>query len=134
VKKPSYVVDSCALLGYLQNESTADQVEALLDEAALDKATLHLSTINLGEIAYIVEHRHGEAYRQRALNVLATFPIRLEEATLDRVMAAAHVKAHHTISYADAFAVALAQELEAAVVTADPEFERVGSLVEVFWL
>jgi len=112
----------------------ADQVEALLDEAAQDKASLHLSTINLGEIAYIVERRHGVAYCQRALNRLATFPIQLEEATLDRVMAEAHVKAHHTISYADAFTVALAQELEAPVVTGDPEFEQVASLVGVFWL
>ena len=112
----------------------ADQVEALLDEADLDKATLHLSTINLGEIVCIVERRHGRASCQKALDVLATFPLQLEQATLDRVLAAAHVKAHHRISYADAFAVALAQELEAAVVTTDPEFQGAALLVDVLWL
>jgi predicted nucleic acid-binding protein len=49
-------------------------------------------------------------------------------------MAAARLKARHTISYADAFAVALAQELGAPVVTGDREFEHVESLVEVLWL
>jgi len=50
------------------------------------------------------------------------------------VLAAARLKARHAISCADAFAAALAQELEAPVVTADREFEQVESLVEVLWL
>jgi len=49
-------------------------------------------------------------------------------------LAAAHVKAHHPISYADAFAVALAQEMDASVVTGDPEFECVEELIPVVWL
>ena len=51
-----------------------------------------------------------------------------------RVIAAAHVKARHPVSYADAFAVALAQELKAVVVTGDPEFKKVEPLVSVLWL
>jgi predicted nucleic acid-binding protein len=43
-------------------------------------------------------------------------------------------KARYTISYADAFAAALAQELRAPLVTADLEFEQVESHVEVLWL
>jgi len=51
-----------------------------------------------------------------------------------RVLAAAHIKAHYPLSYADAFAVALAQELDATVVTGDPEFKTAESLVPVLWL
>ena len=134
MKKPRYVLDSYALLSYLRGESTADQVEALLGEAARGKATLHLSTISMGEVAYIVERRHGVVACQEALDRLATFPIQLQDATLDRVLAAAQWKARHAISYADAFAMALARELEASVVTGDPEFAHVESLVEVLWL
>lgn len=112
----------------------ADQIEALLGEAAQGNADLHLSTISLGEIAYVVERRHGVAACQETLDRLATFPIQLQDVTLDRVLAAARLKARHAISYADAFAAALAQELEAPVVTADREFEQVESLVEVLWL
>jgi len=44
------------------------------------------------------------------------------------------VKARNTISYADAFAVALAQELGAAIVTGDKGFEQVEELVTVEWI
>jgi predicted nucleic acid-binding protein len=134
VKKPKYVLDSYALLAYLQDESTADRIEALLGEAAQASADLHLSTISLGEIAHVVERRHGVTACQETLDRLAAFPIQLQDATLDRVLAAARLKARYAISYVDAFAAALAQELEAPLVTADREFEQVESLVEVLWL
>jgi predicted nucleic acid-binding protein len=65
---------------------------------------------------------------------IARLPIQLVEVTLDRVSAAAYVKMHHAISYVDAFAIALAQELDATVVTGDPEFRQVESLVQIGWL
>ena len=48
----------------------------------------------------------------------------------------AHIKAHYPVSYADAFAVALAQEMDGPVVTGDPEFKRVEDegLISVVWL
>lgn len=44
------------------------------------------------------------------------------------------MKARHAVSYANAFAVALAQEAGGRVVTGDPEFERVEVLVPVRWI
>jgi predicted nucleic acid-binding protein len=44
------------------------------------------------------------------------------------------IKAQCAISYADAFVVVLAQELEATIVTADPEFQKVKSLTSIQWL
>ena len=61
-------------------------------------------------------------------------PIDILDATRERVFAAAHVKAHYRLSYADAFAVAAAQELGGIVLTGDPEFTAVQSLVRVEWL
>jgi predicted nucleic acid-binding protein len=134
VKKPRYVLDSYALISYLQDEATADRIEALLGDSVQGRVKLYLSTISLGEFSYIAERRYGADARQDALDRLATFPIQLQEATLERVLAAARLKARYAISYADAFAVALAQELEAPVVTGDREFEQVESLVDVLWL
>jgi len=65
---------------------------------------------------------------------LSSFPVEFEDATMERILAAAHVKAHHAISYADAFAVSLAQEFDATIATGDPEFKQVESLVHVLWL
>ena len=134
MKKPRYVLDSYALLGYLRNEPVAERVEALLGDAAQGHTELYMSTINLGEISYIVERRRGAVACQEALERLEVFPIQLQDATLERVLAAARLKARYAISYADAFAVALAQELGAPVVTGDREFEQVESLVDVLWL
>ena len=48
--------------------------------------------------------------------------------------ASAHVKANHTLAYADPFAAALARDLNGQVVTGDPEFRDVESLVSVRWI
>jgi predicted nucleic acid-binding protein len=40
----------------------------------------------------------------------------------------------HSVSFADAFAIALAQESAATVVTGDPEFKEVEKLIPVLWL
>ena len=64
---------------------------------------------------------------------LRDLPITFFEASEERILAAAWIKASHAISYADSFAVQLAQELKAALVTGDPEFEVVKDL-QVLWL
>jgi len=65
---------------------------------------------------------------------LDQLPLRVLPADREAVLAAAHVKANHRLSYAGAFAVATAQALGATVLTGDPEFASVGSLVSVEWL
>ena len=60
--------------------------------------------------------------------------LRILGATRRRVLAAAHLKANHSISYADAFAAGLAQEFDAALVTGDPEFRGLGRSLRVAWL
>ncbi|MGA9350144.1 MAG: type II toxin-antitoxin system VapC family toxin [Anaerolineae bacterium] len=134
MKKPSYVVDSYALMAYLGDEVGAEQVKTLLRQAQGDDAIIYLSLINLGEVAYIIERRYGSERLQEVLAILAQLPINPIEASFELVLAAAHVKAQHAVSYADTFAIALAQEKGAPVVTGDPEFKKVEHLVQVVWL
>ncbi|RPI25203.1 MAG: hypothetical protein EHM61_14995 [Acidobacteria bacterium] len=49
---------------------------------------------------------------QRTLAAVDQLPLQMEPANRATVLAAAQVKAHHRISYADAFAVVTAQEHE----------------------
>ncbi|MEW5989188.1 MAG: PIN domain-containing protein [Chloroflexota bacterium] len=44
------------------------------------------------------------------------------------------MKAAYPLSYADAFAAALAQELKATLVTGDPEFRPLIALIAIEWL
>ena len=49
-------------------------------------------------------------------------------------LAAAWLKAEYPISYADAFAASLAQELGASLVTGDPEFKKIKQNLSLIWL
>jgi len=129
-----YVLDSFAMLALLQLEAGADQVAALLREAEQETSRVLMSLISLGEVAYIIERRWGETRLRNFLAYANEAPIEIAPVDQDRVFAAAHIKAHYSISYADAFAVALTQELEATVVTGAPEFRAVEGLVSVQWL
>ena len=131
---PVFVLDTFALLAYLQDETGASRVETLLENAAKDKCRLCISIINLGEMLYIIERREGVARTQDALALIRQLPLQILPADEQAVFAAAHIKASHTLSYADAFAVASAIQEKAVVVTSDPEFETVASLVTVEWL
>ncbi|MBT3258675.1 MAG: type II toxin-antitoxin system VapC family toxin [Deltaproteobacteria bacterium] len=134
MKKPGYVLDSFAVLAYFQAETGGIKVKDILKKASSGKALAFLSVLNLGEIIYITERRLGRDTAESTLGDILRLPIQLAEAGMDRVLDAAHIKAHHAISYADAFAVSLARELNATIVTADPEFKKVQSLANILWL
>ncbi len=83
---------------------------------------------------YATERERGIEEATNRLADVRRPPITLVGVTEQRVLAAAHVKAKHAVSYADAFAIALAQELNAAIVTGDPEFQSVEKIVDILWL
>lgn len=130
----SYVFDSFALLAYLADEPGADIVREVIEYGQRQEGSVWMSVINLGECLYIVEREEGLTAAHRAIAAIRQLPIKEVAADRERTFAAAHIKAHHKLSFADAFAVALAQEKRATVVTGDPEFKHVESLVPVLWL
>ncbi len=127
-----FVLDAHALLVLLQKEKGQERVAELITQAQSGNASLHLSLINWGEISYITERERGEAFADELMRDLEKLPIGLAEVNRARVKSAVHIKAHYPVSYADAFAIALAQELGAAVVTGDPEFKAVEKVVSIF--
>jgi tRNA(fMet)-specific endonuclease VapC len=129
-----YILDSYALLAYLAGEAGAPRVREILLECARGQSQACLSLINLGEVLYITEREVGLVKAQEALAAVEQLPLEVLPATRDAVLAAAHVKARFRVSYADAFAVATAQERGGVAVTGDPEFEAVMDLVQVQWL
>lgn len=128
------VLDSYALLALLNDEPGAARVEDLLRLAEAGEVELSLSVINLGELAYIVERRWGPEKLRAVLAYVEETKIELVAADQPRVLAAAHIKAQNPLSYADAFAAALTQELDAALLTGDPEFEAISSQITIEWL
>jgi predicted nucleic acid-binding protein len=95
-----------------------------------------MSVVNAGEVFYQLVRRLGLRQANLFWSQLerGTIPIRLVTATTARVERAARLKAQSRISYADAFAVTLAQELGIAIVTGDPEIRALTPAVAVEWL
>jgi ribonuclease VapC len=130
----AYVLDSFALLAYFQSEPGSPRIKAVLTQAEKQQAQVYLSIINYGETVYIIEREKGLTAAQQLIAAIDQMPINVVEADRKLTFAAAHIKARHPVSYADAFAVALAQTLNAIVLTGDPEFHTVEQLVTVEWL
>jgi ribonuclease VapC len=92
---------------------------------------VYLSIINLGEIAYILERNYGAEEANQTIADIRQLPITIVQAGENRVMAAARLKANYRMSYADAFAAAAAEEMQAILITGDPELISLQGIIQV---
>ncbi len=134
IDRLTYILDSFALLAYLEKEAGGEDVRSILRRAESGQADIWLSIVNYGEVLYITERERGIMATHKAIATVDQLPIRVADADRGLTFAAAHVKAHYAVSYADAFAIALARSSGGQVVTGDPEFKKVESLVRVEWI
>ncbi len=97
-----------------------------------------ISASNAGEVyCQLLRHQGSDAAESFWVDAASgNVPFRLYSATDARVRRAAALKARHRLAYADAFAVALAQEMRAPLVTGDPEIRVVAEEagIELHWL
>lgn len=134
VKAASFVMDTFAMLAHFQAETGGDSVKELLQRAEDGEISLFMSLINVGEMVYIVAREDGRERAEEMLEDLRSLPITFQEATEQRILAASWLKSTYPISYADAFAASLAQELDAPLVTGDPEFKTIKTGLSLLWL
>lgn len=111
------VLDSSAMLAYLNNETGGAIVSAHLLDA---DTTCFAHVMNLCEVFYIAERRGGKSVAERAVHTLAQAGV-VERSDIDTPFwqAVASLKAKGSIALPDCFCVCLAQRLGATVVTAD---------------
>jgi predicted nucleic acid-binding protein len=126
-----YVLDSYAVLVYMQREPGWERVKELLVGTAARQVELYMSVINLVEVKY----RVARVSKNRHLDfgAIDALPITRLSADqyVDRVI---DLKADYPVPLADCFAAAAAMERNCPVVTGDPEFKRFQGIVEVEWL
>ena len=127
-----YVLDAWALLALLQSEEpAASRVRELLLEGERQQATVLLSIVNLGEVYYRVGKRSSRAEAVDTLEMIRRLALTIVPAHEELVLAAADLKIAHAISYADAFAAALAASTDAILVSGDPEFDQLQGRVQL---
>jgi predicted nucleic acid-binding protein len=89
-------------------------------EKAFESERPWMSWLNIGEVAYQLERRRGKDEAALVIRRLRA-AVALDDATPERVIAAAHIKAEHPIAFADCFAAATAVARRATLYTGDPE-------------
>lgn len=128
-----YVLDANALIGFFEDrKGTAGKIERLVGAALRQDLPLLMSAVNWGEVFYTAWRRHGEAQARQAEARLQEMPIVVIAVDRERASRAAALKQKHGLGYADAFAAELAMERGAWLVTADPEFSKVGKTLSVY--
>jgi ribonuclease VapC len=127
------VLDSFALIAFFQGEPGADLVGDAL-AAATPEAPLHMSEVNFAEVKYTMIRRSGLARWNAAVAEIEKMPLRLHPATHAHAERARELKSRHKMSLADAFAAALAEELDGGIITGDPEFRGLKDVVKLRWL
>ena len=120
-----YLIDTSALLTFIEDEPGSDRVEEILKDAAI-----LLPWPVLMEIYYITLQEKGRAeadhryalIRQLRAEILWT----IDEPIL---LTAARLKAEHHVSLADAVVAAFAIRNNAVLIHKDPEFDALAGLL-----
>ncbi len=130
------VLDSWALMALFHDEPAADEVEKLLQKASAGTHQCLMCVVNWGEIYYSVMRGASPEMAEEKAKEIAAMPIELVPVAddLHLVRQAAIFKAALKISYADAFAAALAKIRKADLVTGDPEFKVLEEEIKINWL
>jgi uncharacterized protein with PIN domain len=74
-RRSLYVLDSFALLAYLEDEPGATQVGRLLGRAEKNEIDIWISIINYGEALYIVERERGRDSAKMAIATIDQLPL-----------------------------------------------------------
>jgi ribonuclease VapC len=131
------VLDSWALIAFFEDEPAAEHVEQLLVKAESGVHKLFLCVVNWGEIYYSTLRDVSREAAEQIAKEMAGLTIEIvgvDDKNLELVRQAAVYKATRKISYADAFAAALAKIKNAELITGDREFEQVEDDIKIGWL
>ena len=133
--KRKKLLDSYALLAYLNKEDGFEKVRNVLANAQKSSLPVLMNELNVGETYYILYRKRGHEQAEYFLDIiLAGLPISMISNDFNAVISASKIKARNALSFADCFAVATAQRENAVILTGDPEFKNVEKLVKIDWL
>lgn len=133
-KPKAFVLDSWAVLAYLQAETAGQKIADLIADALEQGIPLLMSVVNVGEVWYIFAREISEAEADKAVESLRHLGIEFVDVDWKLARQAAAYKANRKMSYADCFAAALAKEHKAELITGDKEFKQVESEVQIRWV
>ena len=133
-KAKAYVLDSWAVIAYLEDEPSGEQIEDLIATAHEEQIPIYMSVINVGEVWYTFAREISEEEANASVKTLRDLRIQFEDANWELTQEAAHFKSLNKMSYADAFAAALAKIKKADLITGDNEFKPLDGEIKISWV
>lgn len=128
------ILDSYAMIAFLEDESGADAVRNLILKAEEGSVKLVMSVVNLGEVWYAIARAASSETADRYIQEIQGMAIEIADANWALTRQAAAYKVNGKVSYADCFAAALARNRGGEIVTGDPEFQALEHEIKIMWL
>lgn len=135
-----YVLDSSAILRYLDDEAGAARVAEIIKSHLAGRCEAVVSALHWGEVAGITCKLHGRPTMELVLSRLSSFGLPIIAADADRAVRSSLIKLRliklkRDIPYVDAFGIELASDSrEHIFVTADFDFKPASRDVTIEFL
>lgn len=133
-KAKAYVLDTWAVIAYLEDESSALQIADLIASAHEEQIPVHMSVVNAGEVWYIIAREVSEDEANSSIKELRDLRIQFVDADWQLTQQAARFRSQHKMSYADCHAAALAKSKKADLVTGGGEFKPLDGQIKIQWV
>ncbi len=122
--KPKYLLDTSAIMTFIEDEAGAQIVSDILNKAKNGHAEIYISFMSVMETCYKVYQEKDEQCSRKIFNYLAHLPVKRVDVNDELILRASFLKGTHYFSMADAWILATAKYLNACLVHKDPEFEE----------
>jgi len=129
-----YVLDTSALLAYIEKEEGAEQIETLFLQALERKTDLFISVISCIEIFYISWQEQGKEIAIERLKLIEDLPLNQEALDKEIINIIGEIKATKNISFADSCIAGLSKFKQAILVHKDPEYDQIENEIRQFRL
>ncbi len=133
-KAKAYVLDTWAVIAFLEDEPSGVQVEDLIATAHEEQIPIYMSVVNVGEVWYTIAREVSEEEANASVKVLHDLRIQFENVDWTLTQEAARIKSQNKMSYADCYAAALAKVKKADLVTGDNEFKPLDDEIKILWV
>lgn len=133
-KAKAIVLDTWAVIAYLEDEPAAEKVADLMADAHEQGIPLLMTVVNAGEVWYIIARQTSDADADRSIKQLRDLGIEFVDADWNLARDAGYFKSRNKMSFADAFAAALTKQRKANLITGDFEFKQVADEIMIHWL
>jgi predicted nucleic acid-binding protein len=128
----TYVLDSSAILRYLDGEAGADRVSEIIKDHLAGRCEAVICSLHWGEIAGQTRKQRGMKAMELVLSRLGALGVQVVPVDAERAVRAALIKFKTAVPYVDAFGVELtAESRERVFVTADFDFKAAERDVKI---